>query len=289
MVKAIGNFALRSVGLYSRFAPTERGGYRLARLARSFMPRERWRGSFTTPDRLRLMLDLGTYPDCCMAVGLYELDTVRILRRLLKPGHHFVDVGANIGYFTMLAARLVGPTGRVDALEPDPINRQRFRDNICANKLEDRVRLHCVAASDHAGEITLYHPTANSSEANHGMATFYRALVPESQACIVPTARLDELIDRVPDLIKMDIEGAELQAIEGAVKLLAAPNPPALVIEHNPASCAAAGYKPSDLFKKLLEIQPKYRVQWIGLRLSSIATPEQLDAIPRQGNLLITP
>ena len=288
MVKLLGNIALRSLGVYSRIAPTERGGYRLARFARAFMPRQHWRGSFTTPDRIRLRLDLATYPDCCMAVGLYELDTHRTLRRLLKPGHHFVDVGANIGYFTMLAARWVGPSGRVDALEPDPVNRQRLRDNLCANKLEDRVNLHCVAASTHAAEITLYHPTAGTLQANHGMASMYQSLVPDSQGHRVPTARLDELIDRVPNVIKMDVEGAELQAIEGASRLLAGPTPPALIIEHNPASCAAAGYRPSDLLQKILDIQPQYRAHWIGLRLSPIDTPAHLDSISRQGNVLIT-
>ncbi|MGH8579333.1 MAG: hypothetical protein ACREVK_04095 [Gammaproteobacteria bacterium] len=49
------------------------------------------------PDTLRLRLDLATYPDCSMADGLYELDTLRSLKRLLRPGDHFVDLGANIG------------------------------------------------------------------------------------------------------------------------------------------------------------------------------------------------
>ena len=49
-----------------------------------------------------LGLDLGTYPDCCMAYGLYELDTARLIKRLLRVGDHFVDAGANIGYFTLL-------------------------------------------------------------------------------------------------------------------------------------------------------------------------------------------
>jgi hypothetical protein len=54
---------------------------------------------------LTLNLDLGTYPDCCMAYGLYELATARWVGRLLGPGDHFVDVGANIGYFTLIEAQ----------------------------------------------------------------------------------------------------------------------------------------------------------------------------------------
>src|SRR5688572_26447674 len=109
-----GNLALGLLKAYSRIAPTARGGFRLDRLARRLLPRRALQGDFTTPDRSTLHLDLSTYPDCCMAVGLYELDTYRALRRLLRPGGWFVDVGANIGYFTILAARWTGISGRVD-------------------------------------------------------------------------------------------------------------------------------------------------------------------------------
>jgi hypothetical protein len=95
----MGPLALEILKGYSRIAPTERGGYRLARLARRFVPESKRQGIFQTPDGLRLRLDLHTYPDVNMAVGLYELDTYRLLRRLLKGGSWFVDVGANLGYF----------------------------------------------------------------------------------------------------------------------------------------------------------------------------------------------
>src|SRR2546428_219103 len=104
-----------AVRAYSRLALNERGGYRLARLARTFVPRCQWRATCQIPDGLHLDLDLGTYPVVCMAFGLYELDTVRVLRRLLRDGSWFVDCGANIGYFTLLAVRWMGPSGRVDA------------------------------------------------------------------------------------------------------------------------------------------------------------------------------
>src|SRR5205814_8707332 len=109
-----------------------------------------------------------TYPDITMAVGLYELDTARQIRRLLKPTSHFVDVGANLGYFTLLAAKWIGPAGRIDAFEPDPINRQRLEEHLSENNLADRVRVHAIAASSQAGHVELIHP--QSAGANHGMA-----------------------------------------------------------------------------------------------------------------------
>lgn len=280
---ARASFAL--LRAYSRFAPTERGGYRLVRLARRTLPRERWRGRFVTPDKLRMDLDLGTYPDCCMAVGLYELDTYRQIRRHVAPGSWFVDCGANIGYFTLLAARWIGPTGRVDAFEPDPLNLARLQTHLAINGMENVVRIHPVAVGDRPGDLVLYHPTREQD--NHGMASAYASLLPSARSFTVPCVRLDEELDGVPDVVKMDIEGAELPAITGMAGLLRSERPPRLILELNPVSAAAAGYKPSDLIRQLLAIQPRYRVYWIGWGLHRLSTPEAVDALPRQGNLLV--
>ena len=285
-MNVLGRLALGTLKAYSRIAPTERGGYRLARLARQFVPDSQRAGIFQTPEGIRLKLDLRTYPDVNMAVGLYELDTVRVIRRLLKNGSWFVDVGANLGYFTLLAAKWTAPAGRVDAFEPDPINRQRLEEHLHENAPGNRVRVYPIAASSKAFELELIHPLAAGT--NHGMASFYKSLTGEGQTFTVSTARLDEVLDGVPDLIKIDVEGAELSAIEGMQKLLCAPSPPKLIIEHNPTSCAAAGYRPSDIFSKLVQFQPKYKVFWIGWRLKQIASPDELNSISRQGNVLIS-
>ena len=270
---------------YSRIAPTQRGGYRLARLARRFVPKGQWRGRFTTPANVSLDLDLATYPDCCMACGLFELDTYRTLARLVRPGHHVVDCGANVGYFTLQAARLAGPIGRVDAFEPDPLNRQRLEQNLAANAMADRVKVHAVALSDEDAWATLYHPTEGAR--NHGESSLF---APEgdqpADAFSVPTARLDAVLDRTPDVIKMDIEGAELAALRGATGLLAAPGAPQWIIEHNVDSARAAGHRPGDLLRFLRTHRPGYRAYWIGWRLSEFHSPEQIDATPRQGNIL---
>jgi FkbM family methyltransferase len=281
----LGRLALGTLKAYSHIAPTERGGFRLARLARTFVPESQRQGNFNTPDGLRLNLDLRTYPDINMAVGLYELDTARLIHRLLKSGTRFVDVGANLGYFTLLAAKWTAPAGRGDAFEPDPINRQRLEAHLRENNLTDRVRVHPIAASSQSGEIELIHPQAAGT--NHGMASFYKSLTGEGETFTVPTARLDEILDGIPDLIKIDVEGAELSVIEGLQKILSAASPPRLIIEHNPTSCAAAGYRPGDIFKKLMEFQPRYHVYWIGWRLKQVHSPDELNSISRQGNLLI--
>jgi FkbM family methyltransferase len=281
----IGALAIGALRAYSRIAPTQRGGYRLARMARRLVPRPQWAGRFAIPGGASFDLDLATYPDCCMAVGIYELDTLRLLRGLLKPGDHFVDCGANIGYFTFAAMRRVGPGGRIDAFEPDLLNRARLEAHLAANGSPGNVRVHAVALSDVAGEATLYHPA--DATRNHGEASLF---APGGNAVTtaykVTTGRLDALLDRPPRLIKMDIEGAELKALKGMTALLQAAAPPALVIEHNPESAAAAGFRAGDLLRFLIECQPRYRAYWAGWRLGKPKPPEQIDAIARQGNIL---
>ncbi|HEY7119583.1 MAG TPA: FkbM family methyltransferase [Tepidisphaeraceae bacterium] len=280
----LGRIALGSLRAYSRVAPTQRGGYRLARLARRFVPRRQWSGQFASPGDVRLDLDLATYPDCCMAVGLYELDTLRLIRRLLRPGQHLVDCGANIGYFTLAAARRVGPTGRVDAFEPDPVNRARLEKHLADNGSPSRVRVHAVALSDAPGEATLYHPTDDGR--NHGEASLFAPAGVATAAYTVRTARMDEALERSPDLVKMDIEGAELAALRGMTRLLESDRPPMLIIEHNPESAAAAGHRSGDLLRQLRACRADYQGYWIGWRLKELRGPEDIDAIARQGNIL---
>jgi FkbM family methyltransferase len=185
----------------------------------------------------------------------------------------------------LVAAKWVGENGRVDAFEPDPINRQRLEEHLRENGMESRVRVHALAASSQAGSVELIHPKAAGT--NHGMASFYKSLTGEGETYSVQTVRLDEYLDRMPQVIKLDIEGAELSAIEGMEKLVRSSTPPKLIIEHNQVSCAAAGYRPSDLFNKLMQLQPKYGVFWIGRRIRQITTGDELNAISRQGNLLV--
>src|SRR5688572_16199782 len=201
MIAAAAEAALRA---YSRIAPTERGGFRLARMVRGLRKRDRWRDTFTTPEGFRLKLDLATYPDVAMAYGLYELDTARLIKILLRPGDHFVDAGANLGYFTLLAAARVGPSGRVSAFEPHPLNRARLLEHLRDNDLEDRVRVYDVALSDQEGVATMHMPPPQSG--NHGMASLFAA----GDAVEVKTARMDDMpLGPLPKLIKIDVEGAE--------------------------------------------------------------------------------
>ena len=276
---------LATLRAYAHLAPTERGGYRLARLARRLVPRERWDGVFPVGGGLTMGLDLSTYPDVAMAAGLYELDTQRLLRRLLRRGSRFVDGGANVGFFSLLAARVVGDQGRVDAFEPDPLNRQRLLDNLARNGLS--IRVHALALSDRDETITLHHPAPDSGR-NHGETSRFALADAESETFDVPAVRLDHSpVGGVPDVVKLDLEGGELLAMRGASAWLDAPRPPAFVVEHNPAADQRAGHKPGDLWRELSARREGYACWVVSARPRRLASPDELDALPRQVNLLL--
>jgi FkbM family methyltransferase len=276
---------------YRRMTPTERGGYRLVRLVRRFRPRALWRDTFRTPLGFEMQLDLGVYPDCCMAFGLYELDTERLIRRLLRPGDRFIDAGANIGYFTLLAASLVGAHGRVDAFEPQPDNRGRLIDHLQRNGLADRVRVHALALGDRESEVAIHYYTQGY---NHGSSTLFAQPGANTHTTQVPMRRMDDVLlhsagecdtDRIR-LIKMDIEGAEPLAVAGMTRLLQSEHPPAIICEFNAQQANVAGFAPRETIDRILAAQRRYHVHWVGARLRRIDPTDAQLARLRQGNLL---
>lgn len=273
---------------YTRAVPTERGGYRLARFVRRFRSADARRDLFRTPHGFTLDLDLNCYPDCTMAFGLYELDTLRVMRRLLRAGDHFVDGGANIGYLTMAGAQLVGPTGRVDAFEPQPDNRARLEENLRRNGLAERVRVHAAALSDAAGTARIHRFTNDAG--NHGVASLFAGDGAVATSTVdVPTVRMDEaLAGTAPVLVKLDVEGAESLAIAGMERLLKSAHPPAVILEHNPTTSRRAGAGLSEPVERLLAMRDDWQVRAIAFRLPRI---EPGDARAwqrlRQVNLLV--
>ena len=280
-------FAFWLLKNYSVFAPTERGGYRLARMARALRPRDRWSDRFVTPEGIRLQLDLAVYPDVAMAVGLYELSMVRCLKRRLRPGDHFVDAGANLGYFTWLAAKLVGSGGRVDAFEPQPDNHARLRSHWQLNGSPRQVQLHELALSDREGEAVIHLPVAGQEAGNHGASSLFAPHGMMTRDAKVKTVRMDEVLQgTLPKLVKMDIEGAEPWAIDGMAGLLQNEHPPTLIIEFNPTQARQAGVEAGEFIHRLLRIVPRYQAAILERGCRPIhLTPEKLARL-HQCNLL---
>jgi FkbM family methyltransferase len=146
--------------------------------------------------------------------GRYGPQETALLRALLRPGATLVDVGANWGYFTLLAAHLVGPTGRVVAMEPDPRLFALLRGNVDANGLRQVTPLP-VAAADRAGTLALAGHDPDSG--NWGLSSVMTE--GGARSFQVEARTVDEVLDQEGaervDLLKMDIEGAEELALRG--------------------------------------------------------------------------
>ena len=169
---------------------------------------------------------------------LPEQGTLKVVGKLLKAGDTFVDVGAvgaNVGLFSLLAARIVGATGTVIAIEPAPVAAQALRATVHANGLAHIVTVKELAAGAEQGLGTLSmaqnstRSSLVSSDASNGTVV----------ASIVP---LDDILaGTVPDMVKIDVEGWEPQVIEGMKAILRANPNVILIMDFEPAHIRSSG------------------------------------------------
>jgi FkbM family methyltransferase len=148
----------------------------------------------------------------------YEPGVARLLTSLARERRVVVEAGANIGYYTLLMATTQPAGGAVHAFEPRPEVFARLAENIALNGLTS-VRLNDAAVSDAAGRATLYLPDSGNRE----MASLDRTFAPATQSVDVRTVRLDTYCasNRLAvDLLKLDVEGAEVRALEGLGSVL---------------------------------------------------------------------
>jgi FkbM family methyltransferase len=176
---------------------------------------------------------------------LYEPLTVRCVVDALRPGATFVDVGANHGYFTVLAARLVGPSGRVIAFEPNPPVFAQLREHLTRNSLTN-VTPEPLALSDTAGSLTFFVSTCPT---NSGLSSsvpqdgaFERGGLDSNRTIQVSATTFDDWsrthdVGRI-DLMKIDVEGAEPSVLRGMAQTLAEAPPDGIICEVRPGSDA---------------------------------------------------
>ncbi len=137
--------------------------------------------------------------------------------RLLRPGDCVIDIGANVGYYTMVAAKLVGPTGCVHAFEASPRVFSRLQTNAGLNPGAN-IHVHSQAVTDHCGEIEFYAAAAERT----GYSSIRNLGEEANSVATVPTISLDSILDELPTarLVKIDVEGAELLVLKGMRRLI---------------------------------------------------------------------
>ena len=174
---------------------------------------------------------VGSSNDGCW-LGTYELSKVRRLTTFVKSGMTCFDIGANVGYYTLLFSVLVGQTGKVFAFEPLPTNVDLLRQHVQINRCRN-VRIFDLALTDFDGEAPFEEHESRSM--GH---------LAESSGLKVRCATLDGLLREgeisIPHVLKIDVEGAELAVMIGARKMFESAKPVILLATHGPdvhASC----------------------------------------------------
>jgi FkbM family methyltransferase len=203
--------------------------------------------------------------------GVWEPILTRWIERRLRPGDTFIDVGANVGYFSMLASVLVGRSGSVVAIEASPTICRRLEHGVGRNQLANVRVINAAVAAEHGRQMVFLGPDSHT-----GLTTVYGQphLTPEAEVIAGPLGTLvtaEEL--RTARLIKIDVEGAEDAVIAGLAPQLADTSPHLeIVIELHPghhdsmiATLEDAGFHPYQLeidysplrYTKLEDPRPK--------------------------------
>ncbi|MBD3309038.1 FkbM family methyltransferase [candidate division KSB3 bacterium] len=175
-------------------------------------PRVLW-----TKDQFRLLIDPNDHLGREIFLwGEYEPGCSHVMRRLLNPGDNVLDIGANIGYFTFLAASYVGETGKVIAFEASPITFQQLKRNTDLNQFK-QVEIRCQAVSKAPGRLTFY-----QGPFDHSGVSALRPISNSSASFEVQTLKLDQERESLPTIayVKIDVEGAEFDVLTGMQEIL---------------------------------------------------------------------
>ena len=174
-------------------------------------------------------------------LGSYELKKQKQIVKYLKPGMVVYDIGAHVGFYTLLFSRAVGPEGRVYAFEPFPDNLLFLKKHSCLNKLGN-VLIEQYAVSDSNGKVIFY----PNQESNYTGSIIRINQSDKLNGITVKTVALDKYVyhenNSPPDLIKMDIEGAEYQALSGMENIIKNGNPILFLSLHGPEVARECSY-----------------------------------------------
>lgn len=277
---SISRFTQRSVFWVREIArhPANQGA-RLAAVRRAVEWHWRTRGGaavealLVVDDRTRLVARPGQFSAVWTIYdGIHEWEELQFCFRYLRPGDHFVDVGANVGVFSSLVGTRL-PGVRITAVEPYPPIRRDLESNLALNNLDVTIVDSAVGAESGEATFEILERDVLNRLAPEG------AVVPTSKGIRVAVQTLDEILDgSSPALIKIDVEGAELSVLRGTRRLLTT-DAPVVLFEH----CGhgnSFGVTPADVRSFLAEVG--YRIYLLDGHL----TPWESDQLPPVPNVV---
>jgi FkbM family methyltransferase len=173
--------------------------------------------------RLRFPEEAGVW------LGEHEPEVQGAILSAVRPGWTIFDVGAYIGTFSLGVARLVGESGQVVAFDGDPANVERLREHAAANHMDDFVQIVHAAVWSSGGGKTIPFRRGKTMRSQGGVESGgNHPILGTGELITVPVISLDEFVasgSRAPDLIKIDVEGGEMEVLRGGAKLFAAKRP----------------------------------------------------------------
>jgi len=183
----------------------------------------------------------------------WELNETNFFKKIINKGMNVVDIGANIGYFSILFSRWIGETGKVFCFEPEPDNFHLLQKNIQANNCENIIPIQ-KAVSNSNGTTSLF--LSEENKGDHRIIDFDAYYKDELRKEIeVESIKLDSAIppNFNIDIIKMDIQGAEMLAMEGMLEILNRNYKMYLVTEFWPYAIEKSGHIPRKLLEQIIQ------------------------------------
>lgn len=211
----------------------------------------------TLIDDLKIIL----YKDSLLSQFIFfsfEEDEILFLRRFLKQGNCFFDIGANVGLFSLHAAPIVGGKGTIYSFEPTPETFDRFIKNIELNDFNN-ITPENVGLSTTSGEM-MFNTASNGYDAWNSFAKLNElGLAKQIEVKVVSLDEyiLQNKINKI-DLVKLDVEGWEYNVLKGAVQLLSGSNSPTFMVEFTEENAFAAGYYCGEIYDFMVSFGYKW-------------------------------
>lgn len=206
--------------------------------------------------------------------GEYQRREIELLCSVVRPGDHVLDIGANIGIFSLYLSRAVGSGGRVIAVEPDPDNLALLRANLEANQCRNVTVVPCALGAE-SGSAELF-----QVDRNRGNLSF-ADIAGTGKSVRVPVRRADEILGELgvhqSTAAKVDVEGAEPAVFQGFGKS----KPPIILFEFDPRLLCAQGHDPEALLESL-------SAEGYSLDVIHPDTGERIPAAPPRIHSLVT-